>query len=459
MQSYKGKTVLIMGLGLNGGGVASARFFAREGASVLVTDLRSPEVLAPSIKALSGFPNIEYRLGEHKIEDFEQAALVIKSPGVPASSPYLKAAKKIETDISIFLDQAFENTIIAVTGTKGKSTIVSSLKLFLDGAFENVILAGNITKSPLDFLPITKDQLIILELSSWQLADIKAMHKLRPRIAIISNVLRDHQNKYDNFEQYVADKCSIYQDQTEKDFTLFSDDEQGRSFGKRAKSQSYFISAGGSSPEGAFLGKELTGHLSLPGFHDLVLPTPSSEITTQVTQKNMLFAATAAVLVGEAPQTVFERARLWKGIAHRMEVTAVSSSQTTFINDTTATIPDATIAALKALSKPVHLLLGGQDKNLDYRELVKMLPNVASIHLLRGSATTEKILPLLKKEHIPFSGPLESFEQSFKAAAAQAKGNDYVLLSPGATSFSEFNNEFERGDLFRRLSAEAAKKK
>ncbi|HSV56667.1 MAG TPA: hypothetical protein VLH39_06105, partial [Magnetospirillaceae bacterium] len=144
-----GLRVTVMGLGLNGGGLASARFFSARGASVTVTDTRDGKALAESLAALEGFP-IRYVLGRHEMEDFSAADLVIKNPAVRADSPFLAAAKAVETDISIFLRYC-PAPLAAVTGSKGKSTTASALAHALS-ASRKTFLGGNITVSPLDFL-------------------------------------------------------------------------------------------------------------------------------------------------------------------------------------------------------------------------------------------------------------------------------------------------------------------
>ena len=117
--------VLIMGLGLHGGGAESARYLAEKGAEVTVTDLRDEKILAPSIEKLAAYP-IRYILGKHNIEDFRNADMVIKNPGVKPDSSFLRAARRVETDISLFL-AACPGLILAVTGSKGKSTVSSAL--------------------------------------------------------------------------------------------------------------------------------------------------------------------------------------------------------------------------------------------------------------------------------------------------------------------------------------------
>jgi len=239
--------VTVMGLGLNGGGFASAEFFASRGADVTVTDLRNREILKATIDKLSGY-NIRYVLEKHVREDFTGADIVIKNPAVPADSPWLSDAKRIETDISIFLTLS-SNPVIAVTGSKGKSTTVSALYHVIKEIHPGAKLGGNITTSPLSFidsLEADKRSPVVLELSSWQLADLAGKNVLKPAVSVITNILPDHLNRYRGMEEYAADKKLIYHDQDKKDYTLcFYDDEWGKSLQRKLlQKRSFFRQRG-----------------------------------------------------------------------------------------------------------------------------------------------------------------------------------------------------------------------
>ena len=212
INAIKDKHVTVMGLGLNGGGEAAVRFFLKKGAYVLVTDMKTEEQLKPTIERLNSDPDLDtsrltYRLGEHRIEDFENADCVIKNPGVKyEGNKYLAAAKAIETDLSIFL-RFTECPIIAVTGSKGKSSTVSAIYYGLKEAGYKTFLGGNITVSPLSFIDeVSSDTPVVIEFSSWQLSDLRGRKVLKPHISIITKIVPDHQNWYGNMEDYVADK-------------------------------------------------------------------------------------------------------------------------------------------------------------------------------------------------------------------------------------------------------------
>ena len=244
LEDIKDKNVLVMGLGLNGGGEATVRFLLKHGANVTITDMKTKEQLASTISSLENdneldCSKIKYVLGCHTIEDFENADVVIKNPGVKyTGNKYLAVAKQIETDLSIFLHFT-KAPIIAITGSKGKSSTVSAIHYGLTQAGFQTFLGGNITVSPLTFLDKTSEKTpVVLELSSWQLSDLRGRKLLKPYISLITKIVPDHQNWYGNMESYVADKKLIYADQDESCFSIFtSDDQWGEIFASESKAQ------------------------------------------------------------------------------------------------------------------------------------------------------------------------------------------------------------------------------
>ena len=204
IDDIKDKHITVMGLGLNGGGEAVARFLLKRGAYVLVTDMKTEEQLKPTLNSIAfddtlNKERLTYVLGGHRIEDFRDADCVIKNPGVKIQgNEFLSAAPAIETDISLFL-QFTKAPIIAVTGSKGKSSTVSAIHYGLNKAGFKAFLGGNITVSPLNFLEETNENTpVVLELSSWQLADLRGRGLLKPKISLITKIVPDHQNWYGN---------------------------------------------------------------------------------------------------------------------------------------------------------------------------------------------------------------------------------------------------------------------
>ena len=494
LDDIKNKRVTIMGLGLNGGGEACVRFFSRYGAYITVTDKKTEEELAPTLLSLRqdsdvDFSRIKLVLGKHELSDFQNADCVIKNPGVKfEGNEYLAAAKNIESDISLFLSFT-KAPIIAVSGSKGKSSTVSAIHYGLCQAGFKAFLGGNITVSPLTFLEQTDETTpVVLELSSWQLADLRGRGVLKPKIAVLTKIVPDHQNWYGGMEPYVADKKLIYADQSSDCFTLCNaDDGWGKVFAAETKAKVIWYG------ENADVPVRITDAI-VPGVH---------------MRQNLTNAAIAMTLMGVAPDDAKKILASYPGIEHRLEYfyswklpcehatcAKVVDAKTTetvakaascdtefrFYNDTTATVPDAAAAALEAFSERPVLFAGGNDKNLDFTPFAAAAHKASAIYLLEGKGT-DHMIPLLNERGIRFSGPFSSLEAllvSFKndietgnikaSCASSAAGNSVsdscpekssagnstvnVVFSPGATSFGMFTNEFDRGRKFKKLVQE-----
>ncbi|MCK4540909.1 MAG: UDP-N-acetylmuramoyl-L-alanine--D-glutamate ligase [Spirochaetales bacterium] len=443
--------VTIMGLGLHGGGLASARFFASNGAEVTVTDLRSRETLAPTLDSLKDY-NILYTLGEHRKEDFFNSDLVIKNPAVPATSPFLKEVRQVETDISIFL-RLTHRPVFGITGSKGKSTTSSAIHAALLPRYPGAKLGGNITVSPLTFLEEDSEDPVVLELSSWQLADLRGMGLLAPEIAIITNILPDHQDRYNNMFYYVEDKKVIYENQGRGDWLLCNfDQEWGQQFYQEARGETFYFSE---SPlpegiDGVFL-QEKRGILRIKGTEQQILPANLS-LKGEHNRLNLLCAAAALYLFGLDPEKTARELARFKGIEHRMEFVRKYRG-ITFYNDSAATIPEATLSAVRSFTTPLRLIMGGTDKELNFQCLKGAANEPRQIYLLDGSAR-EKIKTVLRDAGVTWKGPFSSLKEAFESAVRDASRGDSIILSPGCTSFGMFLNEFDRGRQFKTLIEE-----
>ena len=462
-----GLSVTIMGLGLNGGGLASARFFAEHGAKeVIVTDMKTEEELAPSVAELRRYPNVRFALGGHNIEDFRTADMVIKNPGVKSEgNPYLAAAHCIETDISIFL-QLSDAPVLAVTGSK-KSSTVSALYYGLQQCGIPAFLGGNITVSPLIFLTETRtDTPVVLELSSWQLGDLAQSPQLKPKIAIITHIMPDHQNWYGSMERYVSDKKIIYRNQDNTDYTICNyDDEWGKTFAQETAGQVFWYSAHPLPPHlfGAWIASDGSARIRLTPGDDRPLLPPKITVPGAALKQNVTAASLALALYGADLQKIPDIMKSYGGIPHRLEF-FYETEQFKFYNDSAATIPEATAAAVNAFDKPVILITGGTDKKLDFTALAPELKKAKALFLLAGTGT-DKLTPLLQAQHTRYFGPFQDLSTLLEAIrreyepALQNDGimlqNDHtatqetVVFSPGATSFGMFKNEFDRGLRFK----------
>lgn len=447
IEGLPGLRVTVMGLGLNGGGLASALFFAAHGAEVTVTDLRDAATLAPSIAALEG-RRLRYVLGRHELADFSGADLVIKNPAVKPGSPFLAAARDVETDVSVFLRLA-RGKVVAVTGSKGKSSTASAVHHGLAAAGRRAFLGGNITVSPLGFLDETSDDSwTVLELSSWQLADMRGMGVLRPAIAAITSIMPDHLNHYSSMNEYVADKRLVYADQGPADWTICLDDGWGRSFQRETPARPLALrdvppppGAAGAWLEGgkgyiAMSGGEgrwvLDEELAVPGAHQ---------------RSNLLMAAVACSLAGVSDAAVRSAMASFPGVEHRLEFVAERKGARWY-NDSAATIPQACMAAIRSFDEPLVLIAGGTDKALDFAPLAEAAREPKAIVLLAGSGT-DKLVRVLAAAGRAYEGPYGDLGSAVERARDLASPGDVIVLSPGCASFGMFLNEFDRGRKFK----------
>lgn len=490
IEDIAGKHIVVMGLGLNGGGEASVRFLLKHGAYVLATDMKTKEQLLPTLTSLASDKDLDksrltFRLGEHRIEDFEQADCVIKNPGVKYDgNKYLAAAKAIETDISLFLHFS-KAPVIAVTGSKGKSSTVSAIYYGLKEAGFDAFLGGNITVSPLTFLDQTNGMTpVVLELSSWQLADLHGRKALKPHISIITKIIPDHQNFYHSMLAYVADKELIYADQTKNDFTIldFDDDPAadggtlienwGNVFAEQTKAQVLRYSKKRLPKDafGVWQDADGTGIVKLPSklmskyaqthnknteiiLKDLVVPGKHMRL-------NVLNAALVLHLMGVAPEQIIDILGKWNGIEHRLEFFH-QWKNFKFYNDSAATVPEAAAESTQAFGKPVTFITGGTDKGLDLSPVANTIVNTNckpdSIYMLAGSAT-DKMTAQFDSCSIKYNGPFDSLDSLLSQLKADLENklktdksaeDKIVVFSPGATSFGMFTNEFDRGRQFK----------
>lgn len=442
-----------MGLGLHGGGAGAASFFARLGARVTVTDLKTKKDLAPSLAALKKLKNISYVLGRHRAEDIVSADFIIKNPGVPDDSPWLKIAMAhripVLSDIEIFF-RFSPASIIGITGTKGKSTTAQLLAEFLKASFarrsspmgerRRVWLAGNIRKSALEILPkIHRGDIVVLELSSFQL-DSLVGSKMSPHIAIVTNIFPDHLNRYRNFRHYVNSKAAIFRFQKKGDYLFLP---KGNKFLKKlsnkARSQRIFVDA-------------------------VKTLRPWQALTAARFYPHMASSLALAVAVGRRfgvnASAVRKSLKNFQPLSGRLE-TVRNIRGVTFVNDTTATNPGAAEAALRALGRPapglalggrtkeIILIAGGSDKKLPVKDFAKAIARYTkAVVFLPGKATNKIHLQLTTHNLQLLIYKAKTMREAVEKAYTLAKRGDTVLLSPGAASFGLFQHEFDRGEQF-----------
>lgn len=438
--NFKNKKVLVMGLGNLGGGVATARWFVKHGAKVTVTDLHTRHELADSIRALgSAAKKITFALGKHRSSDFKNNDLIAVNPAVPRGSRYLAIAKscgvRLENEASLFL-RFCKNPVVGVTGTRGKTTTVNWIHHFLKRKCPRAVLTGNSSEHPMLKVLDTLDgkSPVVVEFSSWH-CEFLPVSRRSPHIAVITNIYADHLNRYGGIDSYAASKANIFRYQTKNDLLILN---------KRNLRTTFFVKK---HKEWVVKSKILYSYPKLPineeqfakkyGAHNL---------------ENLKVAWLAAEKMG-VPRNMLKKAvAKLPGIPYREEK-ILNTKNLTVINDSAATSPDATIAALKRFTSPnLVLITGGTDKNLPFGEwakVVKQFVKPQNLFLLDGSATKKMVRALMRVRY--FKGGVRlysSLPALIEAVKEGVGGKGIVLFSPSAASFEKFKNEFDRGKQF-----------
>jgi UDP-N-acetylmuramoylalanine--D-glutamate ligase len=427
---FSGKRVLIFGLGLLGGAAGVARLMKEAGANVRATDAKSSEALEKTLTSLKDV-EISYHLGGHSQSDIDWAEVIVRNPSVPWHHPLLELARQqrklIVMDAQLFMQYA-PIPAIGITGTRGKTTSTMMVHHLLKHTHWQPLLGGNVAGTcMLSYLPTLHQQdhpIALMELSSWQLQAF-ASHQLSPHISVVTNLYPDHLNVYPSMAEYAADKQAIYRYQSGEDHAILNRQlPDADSWADLARGNLHWFSAAELSPQ-------IT--LKVAGDHN---------------RANAAAADRVGQILGLDEATRVAAFSTFTGVPFRFQ-TIRELRGVTYINDTTSTTPVATIAAIRACSKPPIIIVGGEDKKLPVDELITTLnQNTQTIYLLPGSGTNRIKAAL---EPAILAGEFPQLKDVLMAIQATAKAGDIVLLSPGFTSFGLFQNEFHRGEVFNSL--------
>lgn len=451
---FKNKKVLLVGLGILGGGVATAKFLLKNGATLSITDKRQSKILNDSISLLP--KDISYTLGSHIKKDFKIADIIVANPAVPRYGEWIKYAEKlgkiIYNDFTLFLF-SFANqgrNLIAVTGTRGKTTTTLWIHHFLKGS----VIGGNIPESgPLKIINKHGNP-FVLETSSFQLEYV-TKGLFGPHIALITNLYQDHLNRHKTMKEYARVKANIFINQSENDYLVLNlKNTHTKEFLRlKPKSQILFFST-------SVLPKNKNGiyvssgriYTSIKGRKTFVTKSP---FDTDFLNENLMGALLVAYLYKKTWKSILPRIKNLPQAPMRREI-IINRKNLIVINDSAGTSPDATIALLDSCRKTSKrekiLITGGTDKQLDFRKWAKVVSTSIlpeKLLFLEGSATNKMIKELGRlnffKKIPPSVAP--NLKEIIKETTL-AKGKKLILFSPSSASFDKFKNEFDRGKQF-----------
>lgn len=443
--SWNQKRVLVMGLGRFGGGLDSVRFAVKAGAEVLIADVADPVDLTDSIKALEGLP-VQYHLGPHQEADFKNTDILIVNPAVPPENPFIQIAHNsgavITSQIELFL-QLCPAMIIGITGANGKSTTTALTAHLLKGGcgqkdvgYKDVWLGGNIGHQPLlDIVDqIDKDDIVVLEISNFQLEQL-ARISASPQIALITNLTPNHLDRHGTFEAYCRVKEGIFQYQdlnAERHAVSIFNAEDSIT---RAWYQKYLKDSNRKCL--AFnaddVSEEYTKLFRLPG---------------RANRSNLAAALAIASCFNLDPDIMAGAIQTFEGLPNRCRFVAEING-VRWYDDSKATTPVSTMAALNGIEEPKILIAGGYDKKISFNELGSCIARCAKTAVLIGQ-TAETIAGAITS--FPDSTCTiryaDSMEQAVSIANNLAVTGDVVLMSPACASYDMFKNYTERAEIF-----------
>ena len=465
MQDHKyefaGKTVLVMGLGRFGGGIDVVKFAHSAGAKVIVTDLALAEQLSDSLNQLQDLDGIEFHLGSHAPADFEQADIVVANPAVPGDNKFLQIAHRanrfVTSQISIFFELC-PAKIIGITGANGKSTTTALTAHLLKNTiydiryttYAHVWLSGNIGNQPLltTIEKINPDDLVVLELSSFQLEQLAEIQKA-PDVALLTNLTPNHLDRHGTFANYCAAKENIFEFQKPKDnsnaVSIFNaEDKIAAGWFEKYKNDPGRICIKFSADD---VGDELRRCFALPGRANL---------------SNLAAAMAVARLYDITDDDIKNALPVFKALPHRLELVEIING-ISWYNDSKATTPEGAITALEAFDQPIIIIAGGYDKNIPFDELGEKIAGKAKAAILIGT-TAPKIARSIQNNNMSLRAKrsnlqsintkielVNSLAESVQLANQLAVTGDVVLLSPACASYDMFENYEQRGREFIKL--------
>ena len=446
----KNKRVLVVGLGKSG--MAAALFLRDKGARVTVSDSRSAVALAKDIPTLLD-AGIMVESGGHGLLTFRRQDLIVVSPGVPFDTPELKqvrafgpAGPPIIGELEL-ASRFLHGQIVAITGSNGKTTTTSLLgKIFADSG-RDTLVGGNIGVPVIELIEKSSAETInVLEVSSFQLETIE---QFCPHIAVVLNITPDHLDRHGTFENYVAMKTRITENQTAADFLVLNgEDPPTQSVAAKTKAQIFWFSGRRPIKQGAFVHGESVLFIPREGTKaEPILPVAEIPLKGAHNVENVLAAVCAARIGGVPAESIRTSVASFKAVEHRLEFVAKVRG-VEFYNDSKATNVDATKKALEAFQGGVQLILGGKDKNSDYAELNDLLRARCKTVYTIGSAAEKIERQLAGVVKIVSAGTLDV---AVRKAAEDAVAGDIVLLAPACSSFDQFENYEQRGRTFKDL--------
>ena len=452
--NWEGKAVLILGAARQG--LALAQFLASHGAVVTVNDSHQEAEMVSAKDGLKQY-NIHWVFGAHPISLLDNQDMLCLSGGVPLTLPIVEEAAKrgmpISNDSEIFMESIRAKTV-GITGSAGKTTTTTLVGRMAKDAFgENAWIGGNIGNPLITQVDqIKADDLVILELSSFQLEQMT--HS--PQIAAVLNITPNHLDRHGTLEAYSAAKQHILDYQSAGDIAILNREDMG-SWKLKEAVKGNLVSFGFREPaetswQGTYCAGKTVYYHELSGNETEILSTDEIRLRGQHNIMNVLAAAAIGISAGLSLQSIRHGVQNFNGVPHRLEFVR-DWHGAAWYNDSIATAPERTMAAINAFNEPLVLLLGGRDKNLPWQALAEKIRQRVDHVVLFGEAAdliANALGDQISGQH-PYSvDRTGSLEEAVQLAAKRVQPGDVVLLSPGGTSYDAFKDFEERGEWYRK---------
>ncbi len=451
-----GKRVTVVGLGIEGADVAT--YAATHGASVTVSDSKSPEALAARMQQLEGL-QITYALGRLSNEDIAGSDIVFVSQGVPLDLPPIAEARErgvaLDSMTRYFMAHC-PGPMIGISGSSGKTTTTSLVAAIMAAGGRAYRVGGNIGNGLLGLLDGMDERTwAVLEISHTQLQ----LTDRSPHVAAVLNVTPNHLDRF-GWDEYVALKQKIVRFQSADDHAVFNlDEDVSAAMAALTPAHHWFFTLRESVPgDGAFV-RDGAIFLRRGNVVEMLLPVAGIPLRGIHNVENVLAASTIAAAAGMGVDAIAEAVRAFVPVPHRLEVVAEVGG-VRYVNDSIASTPERTLAGIRSFEEPLVLLLGGKDKDLPKEELAQeVLRRCAGIVFFGADgplleAVVEANAMSVPYEERPMTARVATLAEAMRAARGMASPGDVVLLSPAATSFDAYSNFEERGEEFRRLVSE-----
>ncbi len=435
-------------LGAAESGVGAALLGKQQGWDVFVSD---GGTIKDSFKKVLLDSGIAFEEGTHTSDKIMNAVCLVKSPGISDKTAVMKQVRAAGIEVCSEIEFGYrykgDSKIIAITGSNGKSTTTKLTYTILKNADYDVAMVGNIGYSFARQIAEQPCKWYVMEISSFQLDDI---HQFRPDVAVLLNITPDHLDRYNYmFENYVASKFRITENQTANDYFIINIDDKVikeyiATHSIHATTITFTMSDNNIGKEGGYISNDRL-HIDFDN-DNLDMSIHDLSIKGRHNQYNSMAAGIAARIVGIRKEKLRESFEGFEGLEHRLEFVATVRG-VEFINDSKATNVNSVWFALESMKKPVVLILGGQDKGNDYNEIMELVKEKVSAIVCMGVDNS----PI----HAAFDDVVEtivdtqSAEGAVKAAYRLAQGGDVVLLSPACASFDLFKNYEDRGVQFK----------